>query len=99
MIILEKFQLFQKIVGLDPHGGLISSIVKMIYLFVFIPFIVMELIVFISNVRGGMGLALNAMSALCGVLPPMLSYGHLLINRKRYFSVLREMQSIVNESA
>lgn len=98
MIILEKYQLLQKLVGLDSHGGCGASLVQIFYLFIFISFIVMELIVFILNIRGGMSLALNAMCALFGVLPPMASYGHLLIIRERYFYVLRDMQDIVNGS-
>lgn len=98
MIIFEKYQLLQKLIGLHPNGGYESIIVRITYLFVFMSFCAMEVIIFILNVRDGINRALNAICALSGVVPPMTSYGHLLINRERYYSVLRKMQEIVNES-
>lgn len=98
MIILEKYRFLEKFVGLNPLGGRKSIVLQFIHLFIFILFNLMETIVFILNMRVNLNLASNAMCALCGVLPPMATYGHLLINRERYYSVLREMQDIVNRS-
>lgn len=98
MIILEKYQLFEKLLGLRPLGGRKNIFLRIAYSVTFTTFFLMELIFFILNIRDGISQAAVALAPICGVPPGIASYAQLLIARKRYLSILSEFQGIVNES-
>lgn len=96
MIILERYRLLERLAGLDPLGGRISLIVRIIHLVTFISISAMESIFIILNIHDGIDRAAPALAPLCGIIPGMAYLAHLLMNRERYYSVLNEMQEIVN---
>lgn len=98
MIILEKYKLLQKLVGLNSDGGCEKKILQILYLVTLNSFLLIELIFIILNIRNGIDQAAAGLAPMCGVLPAILSYEYLLINRERYYSLLMGMQVIVNES-
>lgn len=98
MLVFEQYNLVQKLVGFNPHGGIENFILGIIYMVAFITFNSMELMFVIMNIEDTFVEAVTALCALCGVIPAMLSYVHLLFNRKRYYFLLDGWQEIVNES-
>lgn len=99
MIILEKYRKWlEKLIGLDRRGGLGSILLQNVYLMTLISFVSNEMAYFILNIHGGLDRAMSVVPAFFGVLPNMSIYIFLLINRKRYYALLDEMQNIVNES-
>lgn len=97
MIILEKYQLLEKLVGLKPFGGRESIVLPIIYVVTFISFNLMQLIFITVNIQEHVVQALTALGIFFGVMPAMLTHMYLLINRTRYYSLLNEMQDVVNE--
>lgn len=98
MIVLEKFILLERFLGLYSRGGPENILVRIVYLVTFILFNSMELVFFVLNIPNGIVKAAPALTALCGVVPAMACYGQLLIVRERYYSLMNEMQNTVNES-
>lgn len=98
MIILEKYRLLEKFIGLSPDGRIENIISQTIFVHTLISFNLMELIFIIVNSQYGFEKAATALSPICGVIPAMADYIFLLFNRKQYYSLLREMQDIVNDS-
>lgn len=99
MIILAKYRKWlEKLIGLDRLGGLGSILLQNVYLITFMSFVSNEMAYFILNIHGGIDRAMSVVPGFFGVLPNMLIYIFLLINRKRYYGLLDEMQDLVNES-
>lgn len=98
MIVFEKYQLLQKLVGLHSLGGRKSLFVHFAFLAVQFSFAVMETLMFLSNIHGDLFSAIIALSSMCGAMPALCSYVDLLLNRERYYSVLRDLQETVDDS-
>lgn len=98
MIILEKYRLLEKSLGLDPLGGPRNVLLRTVILTVFFSFNSMELVFIISNIRGDIEETASALAPICGVGPAMATYALLLIFRERYYSLMNGMQDIVGES-
>lgn len=99
MIIFEEYRLLERLVGLNSLGGRERIFVRIIYAVSIILMAAMELTFFTLNIRDGIDRAMPALTSLCGSIPTLACYGHLLINRQRYHSILNQMQNIVTESA
>lgn len=98
MIILEKYKLLEKLVGLNPFGRIENVILRTIYLVTLITFNLMELIYIVVHFREGIDRTAPALTPFTGIFPALANYIYLVMNRKRYYSLLAEMQDFVNES-
>lgn len=99
MKIFEEYRLLERLIGLNARGGRESIFVRIICLISIILMAAMELAFFILNIHDGIDRAMPALASLCGSLPTLACYGHLLINRQRYHSLFNQMENIVTESA
>lgn len=98
MIVLEKYRMFEKLLGLHPLGGRKHIYVRISYFVTFISFNLMELTFIILNIHEGIEKVASALSPIFVVPSSVACYAHFLINRDRYNSLLNEMQDIVDES-
>lgn len=98
MNILEDFRLWERIIGLYPLGRRETVFVRIVYLTSFVLFISMQLIAIILNIPDGIDKAAPALAPFCAVVPAMTNYGYLLIIRERYYSLMSDLENIVNES-
>lgn len=99
MIVLEKYNLFLKIIGLDPHGGFVNIISRCIYSAASVPQGAMLFILFVLNVREDVYLAAVTLPAFFGISSLVSIYWSLLIHRERFFSLLDELRNVVSKSA
>lgn len=99
MIVLEKYRLMERLIGLDPLGGRGQVFLRFIHSVPITLFNLMELAFIISNIADGVDQVIYAVAPLFGAIPPMACYIHLLINRHRYHSILNDLEDIVNKSA
>lgn len=98
MIVLTEFKLLLKYLGLNPWGGFENLFLRAIYLMTFISFQIMFWTFFFSNINGHVYRALGSLPAVLACASNMVCYFHVLINGKRFSSLLNELQSIVTES-
>lgn len=99
MIILGVYRRFlQRLVGLDPRGGCENIYRRFIYSILLISFVSNQIAFFILNIADGFDRAVPALPSIGGVIPAAASYLYLLINSEKYYSLLDEMECIVNES-
>lgn len=97
-IILEEYQVLEALIGLNPLGGSGNMIVQIIYSAAFISCIWTETTYFIVNIDGGIDAAGAVLPPIGGVLPDMLIYMYLLMNQKRYHTLVSGMRNLVSES-
>lgn len=98
MIVLEKYKWLQKAIGMNPLGGRNNILLRILFSLLFVSFNLMVSIFFILNIHDGIQKTFSILPAICGVMSALLTYWHLLINRKQFYSILFELQKIVNES-
>lgn len=98
MIIFENYKFLEKLVGFYPHSRYRNIVIRTVYLTSLISFTLMESIFIVVNSQDNPIQAVTALGMICGVLPAILSYAHLMINHKGYYSLFNEMQNIVDES-
>lgn len=98
MIILEKYKLLEKLIGLNPSGRIENIILRTVYLVILMTFNLMELIYIVVHFREGIDRAAPALAPFSGVFPALANYIYLVMDRQRYYSLLTEMQDFVNES-
>lgn len=98
MTVFKKYTMFQRLIGLDPLGGIENFILPTIYLTIFISSEMMAFIFFISNNRKDVQQVDAALTAILGIMPVAAIYSHLLICRNRFYSLLDELQEIEIES-
>lgn len=98
MIVLEKYKLIQKLMGLDPQGGFEKFILRFIFSIVFILCFSTITIYFISNIHDDVYRVWAVLTSDFPTVSLMSSYFHLMIYRGRYQSLLNDLQDIVNES-
>lgn len=99
MIVFGRYRLMEKLIGLNPIGGRENGFLRIVHLFFIVSFDLMESIFIILNIDDGIDQVAPGLAPLFGTIPPMVSYVHLLINRGRYYSLMNDLQDIVNESA
>lgn len=98
MDIFGKFIYFQKISGLDPRGAGNNAIARIIY-FYFYLFYLLTSIYIALNFRRNLEQALSAISVINANSGFIMVYFFLFINREEYYSLLAELQDIVDERA
>lgn len=90
MIVLQEFKFLQVLIGLNPLGGLESIIVRFIgWTAIF------SLLFFLDTYEY---LVSPALPCFFGLVAHLLSYTDLVVCRKGFYSLLDELQLIVNES-
>lgn len=98
MIILAKYKFLQKLIGLDPLGGFENIVLRFIYWFLLFSTAMLISIFFFLNIHDDIHRAWGALTALIAFTTVVTTYSHLLIYRHRFYSLLDELQDIVNES-
>lgn len=99
MIVLAKYKLLQKLMGLDPRGGLENVILRFLYFFVFILCLLSLLIFLFSKAYDDIYRLWAVLLPIMATTSLMASYLYLVIYRGRFYSLLDDLQDIVNESA
>lgn len=99
MIILAKYKLLQKLIGLDPLGALENIVVRITYWLLLFSTAGLISIFFIVNIHDDIHRAWGALTAIIAFTTVVTTYSHLLIYRDRFYSLLDDLQDIVNESA
>lgn len=98
IVILGKYQLLQRILGLNPYGGFENILLRIVYSVVLVSGISLLLIFLVLNFHDDANLALTTMPPIFGFGAVVPVYFHLILNRERINSLLDELQDIVNES-
>lgn len=98
MIVLKEYKFIQKLMGLNPFGGLENIILRVIYSILLLSSGLMISIFFILKIYDDIYRALAALPAIFGFALLLATNWYLLINRKRFHLLLDELQEIVNES-
>lgn len=98
MEVLEDYKFIQKLMGLNPIGGLENIILRVIYSILLLSSDLLISIFFISKIYDDIYRALAALPAIFGFTLLMTTNWYLLITRKRFHSLLDELQDIFNES-
>lgn len=96
--MLREMRLLQRLIGLNPLEGLESFAVRTFYLIAIISNEILLFIFFKSNIHGDTYRGLSSLPAFVACTAHMVAYFHLLVGRERLYSLLDELQSIVNES-
>lgn len=95
MNILRKYQLLETLIGLNPIGGRAKTSVQIFYSVVFILLFSTEVTYFFVNIHIGIGRAAAVLPPIGGVIPEIATYAYLMINRERYYSLIKGMRDIV----
>lgn len=98
MITLEKYKLLLKTIGFQPHGGLGDIVRRFILCFAFFSILLMSWILFMVNIGRDSKKAWDAMCVFAGFMTHGPIYSHLIVSRKRMYSLLNDLQDVVNES-
>lgn len=98
MIVLNEFKLLQKIIGFNPLGGIENIFLQVIYWVAFLSSSWMMCTFFILNVRDDIFGALGMFPAFLAYVSHIVTLSHLLTSRDRFYSLLDDLQEIVNES-
>lgn len=96
IVVFRKFLILQKLMGLDPYGGRVNFCGRFIFSALMILAILLPLINVILNFRDKADLAALPSIFGCGPVAPF--YLHLIVKSDRLYSLLDELQDIVNES-
>lgn len=98
MIILREYKWLQKVLGLNPLGGLENIILQMVYLVPLFTCDVMFTIYFALNISENSYRAMTALPGCFAFTVLIAIYSHLLTRRERFYLLIDELQGIVNES-
>lgn len=98
IVILEKYQMLQKLFGLDPHGVRANILARIIFSVLLILSVLLPSIFLVLNFREDTHHALSTVPPLFGFVATVLNYFHLVINRERIYSLLKQLQDIATES-
>lgn len=98
MIVLAKYKLLQKLIGLGPLHELINVILRSIYLTKFISLLSLGSISFILNIRDDVYGAMATLTVIFGTLSVLTTYLHLLISRERFSSLLDKLREVTEKS-
>lgn len=98
IVIFQKYQILQGLLGLDPHGGRMKISWQIAFSVLLITSVLLPFMFFVLTVRDDIHLALFTLPPIFGNGSVPLIYFHLFMNRERIYSLLGEFQAIVNES-
>lgn len=98
IVIFQRYHFFEKLLGLQPSGGYKNIYGRIAFPLLLITSIFLPFTFFISNIHEDMDLAMSTLPLFFGHVPVVPIYFHLLVYRKRIYSLLDELQAIVNES-
>lgn len=98
MIILREYKWLQKIMGLNPQGGLENIILQMVYLVPLFTCDVMFSIYFALNISENSYRAMTALPGCFAFTVLIATYSHLVTRRERLYLLIDELHGIVNES-
>lgn len=98
MTIFGNFVIFQQITGFYPQGGLGNIIVRIVYSVLFMLFYLVTAIFIALNFRHNIDQALYDVSIINGNSAFILTFFYLLMNREQFYSLLDDMQDIVDKS-
>lgn len=98
IVILGKYQMLQKIMGLNPYGGFQNILLRIVHSVILVTGIALSLVFLVLNFHDDVNLALSTLPPIFGFGVVVPVYFHLILNRERINSLLDELQDIVNES-
>lgn len=98
MNIFGNFIILQITAGLDPQGGRRNTIFRIIYAMLFGLFYLFTSIFITKNLRSNIDAALYDVSIINGNTAFVLTYIYLVIYRKQFYSLLEDMEDIVQQS-
>lgn len=98
MNIFGNFIIFQRITGLDPQGGRRNTMVRIVYLVLFISFYLSTAIFVALNFHQNIDQALYDVTIINGNSAFALTFSYLSINRKQFYSLLADMEDILYKS-
>lgn len=98
IVILQKYQILLKILGLDPRGGRMNIYKRIYFLILSTSIVLLPMNSLITNIQVDIKVALASIPPIFGLGVVMPLYIHLVMNRKRIHSLLDELQDIVTES-
>lgn len=98
MIILGKYNMLLQVTGLDPHGGCKNVIARIVFSILYFLFNLLSIIFLVLTFGDNLEQTLLLMLIIFSHLAIIPSYFHMVINRKRFHSLLDELQDIVQES-
>lgn len=98
MIVLNEFKILQKLMGLNPLGGLENIIMRFVHVIAFLSSDVMIAVYFIFNAHDDIIQALGSSNAFFALASHLVTCTHLWMHREEFYSLLDELQDIVTES-
>lgn len=98
MIVLSEYKLLQKLMGLNPRGGHGNLAIRFFYLVAALSGVVAFTIFFVLNVHKDIYRAASGLPPIIAFILFMTNYMHLLIRRKRFYSLIDKLQKIVDGS-
>lgn len=98
MIVLAKYKLLQKLIGLAPLHGLVNVILRSMYLTKFTSLIFLTSVYFILNIHDDVYGAMATVTGISGTLSVLATYSHLLMSRERFSSLLEKLREVTEES-
>lgn len=98
MIVLSEFKLLQKLMGLNPLGGVENIAVRICNLYILTSCNLMFVVYLIVNIHGDIYQVLATLPPICAYTSLIATYMHLLLRRKQFYSLLDELLEIVGES-
>lgn len=98
MITLKELKWLQKLIGLNPRGGVENVIVRFMISASILLSILVFFIFFVLKINEDKYKAVAGLPAIFGHLLIIAYYSELLIRRESFNSILGDLQNIVNES-
>lgn len=100
MIVLTKYKFLLKLIGFNPLGGYENIFVQLIYFIVIISTSAMTWLYFFINIGQHIHMyqAWAALPVAFTGTPNVAIYLHFLNSRQRFYSLLDEVQDIINIS-
>lgn len=98
MIVFGKYDFYPELIGLNPQGGSKNLIGRIILSVTFISFILMTSTFLLQNLHQNLNQVLMPVTILIGFGAIIAVYFHILVNRKLFYGLLEEIESVVLES-
>lgn len=98
MVVLEKYKLFLRLIGMSPFGGVEPIIVSLIHSVICVIQLVLSLIFIVQNIHENALRALRTLPLIFGLESTLAVYWYLLIRRKHVHSLFDELRSVVEQS-
>lgn len=98
MVVLREFKSLQKFIGVSPSCGFGNIVVQVIYWITLFSWNLTFIFYFLLKFRNDIYGALGSMPPFVGFTLLLMTYWHLLIGREQFYSLVAELEDIVNES-